>query len=174
MTFGNCASSRLNGLDAAMLARRQRTPGFVGVGLEAPEAQGLRIKKIKDVPGKLLLVNEWDESLAVNGVKRLNVQGRQFVAGVRGVGLGAAGFGVGFLHLDKVAPAGTAGAFVDAAHPLTARQSLQSIFAERTQDGSQVGDCGLGLGEGPNLYGSLAFLGPFGIALHGGILLPYG
>ena len=35
---------RLNGLHAAMLARRQRAASFIGIGLETPEAQRLRIK----------------------------------------------------------------------------------------------------------------------------------
>jgi hypothetical protein len=114
-------SRRLNGLDATMLARRQRAPGFIGVTLEAPEAQRLRIEKVEDVPSQLFLVDERHERLAVNRVERLHIKSRQFVGGVFGVGLGATGFGVGFLYGDENFAIRPTGACVNATHPLPRR-----------------------------------------------------
>jgi hypothetical protein len=104
-----------------MLARRQRPPRLVGVGLEAPETQRLRIEQVKDVPSQLFLMDKWHKRLAVNGVERLNVEGGQFVGGVRSVRLGATGFGVGFLQGDEGFAIRPAGSGVDAANPLPRR-----------------------------------------------------
>ena len=113
----------------AFLHRGHGPAGVVGVRLEAPETQWLGVEQIEDKPGQLIVVDEGNEGLPLDGVERVNVHLLKLIQCVAEAFVGPAGFLLGFLLGDDGLPTGPAGAVGEALGPMVVLEGVQSVFA---------------------------------------------
>src|SRR6185437_2656636 len=99
------------------------------------EAKRLGIEQIENVPGQLIVVDEGNERLTLNGIERVNVHDLKFAQRIAEAFVGAVGFLLGFLMGDDGGSVGPAGTIGQAFNPAIMLQSLQGVFAQGSKDG---------------------------------------